>query len=86
MEVDFSTPRAGYNNPEAVERKDELLRKCRDAIKELKIEVEGERESRISAESRYVVLEEKYFKTNLDVNTKNDQIAALRLEFHEVDA
>jgi hypothetical protein len=60
------TPRqlGGTGDAEDLERKDMLLRKCRDAIQTLKEDLESEREGRQAAEERCSVLEEKLFENS----------------------
>ena len=66
MEHMYLTPRS-FADEDEIDRKDALLRKCRDTIETLTQDLETERALRLAAESKCEIHENKFFNFDLEI-------------------
>ena len=84
MEQIYLTPRSMMDEDE-IDRKDALLRKCRDTIETLTQDLETERALRLTSESKCEVLETKFFNYNLEISARDETIERLQMESANID-
>ena len=72
----YLTPRT-WNDDEEIDRKDALLRKCRELIETLTEDLENERVIRMTAESKYEILKDKYSNYDLEIQARDETIERL---------